>query len=88
VNAAPAPPPAPAAEDGTLHLTLTKARPGETWAALFVGHGALHAADEDAVKRAMLLERFQAENPGMDFSGAAVTGAVPDPRTFMRDLPR
>jgi hypothetical protein len=31
----------------------------------------------------MLLERFQAEHPGFDFSGAEVTGAVPDPRTFL-----
>jgi hypothetical protein len=34
----------------------------------------------------MLLERFQEEHPGMDFRGAQVNGAVPDPRTFMGGL--
>jgi len=70
-----------------MHFTLTKARPGETWPAVFVGHAQLDALGEEDTKRRMLLERFQLEHPGFDFSGAEVNGAVPDPRTFMRDLP-
>jgi hypothetical protein len=35
------------------------------------------------VQKRILLERFQEENPGFDFSGAEVNGTVPDPRTFM-----
>jgi hypothetical protein len=35
-----------------------------------------------------MIERFQAENPGFDFSGAEFTGNVPDPKTFMSDLDR
>ncbi|CAN0027242.1 unnamed protein product [Heterosigma akashiwo] len=31
----------------------------------------------------MMLERFQEENPGFDFSGAEFNGMVPDPREFM-----
>lgn len=74
------------AVDGAIQLTLTKARPGETWPGAFVGHASLDPAAEESTKKAMLLERFQMEHPGFDFSGAEVTGAVPDPRTFMRGL--
>jgi hypothetical protein len=73
-------------DEGVLLLTLTKARKAETWAAAFRGHaaaGGLDAAAQAAVHKKMLLERFQEENPGFDFSGADVNGAVPDPRTFM-----
>ena len=41
------------------------------------------AATAEADKKAILLERFQRENPGFDFSGAEVNGAVPDAATFM-----
>ncbi len=71
--------------DGELTITLVKAAPGETWPAVFAGHGELDAAADADTKRAMLLERFQAEHPGFDFSQAEVNGSVPDPRTFMRD---
>lgn len=74
------------AEDGVIHFTLTKARPGETWPAVFVGHDQLDALSEEETKRKMLLERFQLEHPGFDFSGAEVSGSVPDPRTFMRGV--
>lgn len=61
-------------------------RAGEAWPAVFVGHGGLAAPDAEADRKQMLLERFQGEHPGFDFSGAEVTGAVPDARNFMRDL--
>ncbi|RLN26812.1 hypothetical protein BBJ28_00004350 [Nothophytophthora sp. Chile5] len=38
---------------------------------------------QEATKRQMMLERFQEENPGFDFSNAEFNGAAPDPRTFM-----
>ena len=85
-------------EDGTLHLHLTKADPGEPWVSAFTGHEAATAgaageaspttgaaATDDTAR--LLLERFQREHPGFDFSGAQVSGAAPDPRTFLRDLP-
>lgn len=68
---------------GELVLTLTKARKGETWPSAFAGHGALDAAAQADVHKRMLLERFGEEHPGFDFSGADVSGAVPDPRTFL-----
>ncbi len=70
-------------DDGTLVITLTKAHKAETWPCVFKGHGQLDAAAEAEAHRRILLERFQEENPGFDFSQAEVNGAVPDPRTFM-----
>ena len=71
------------ADEGVLTMTLAKARKAETWPSVFKGHGVLDPAATTDVQRQMLLERFQSENPGFDFSGAEVTGSVPDPRTFM-----
>jgi CS domain len=34
-------------------------------------------------QKRLLLERWQEENPGMDFRDAEFNGSVPDPRTFM-----
>ena len=34
-------------------------------------------------KEHLMLERWQEENPGMDFRGAKFNGSVPDPRSFM-----
>jgi hypothetical protein len=70
-------------EDGVLLFTLTKARKAETWPSVFKGHGKLDTAAEAEAHRKMLLERFNEENPGFDFSNAQINGTVPDPRTFM-----
>jgi hypothetical protein len=71
-------------EDGELLLTLAKAHRAVTWDSAFRGHGgALDEAARAGVHKQMLLERFGAEHPGFDFSGAEVSGAVPDPRVFM-----
>jgi SAM-dependent methyltransferase len=70
-------------ESGELLITLTKAHRALTWESAFVGHGAMDTASKEAVQRAMLLERFGAENPGFDFSSAEINGNVPDPRVFM-----
>jgi len=72
-----------ASESGELIITLTKAHRALTWESAFVGHGAMDTASKEAVQRAMLLERFGAENPGFDFSSAEINGTVPDPRVFM-----
>ena len=71
-------------DEGVIQLCLQKMRKGATWPSVFEGHAGLDAAAAMDVQRRMLLERFQAENPGFDFSGAEVNGTVPDPRTFMR----
>ena len=43
----------------------------------------LESFSENEVQKKILLERFQEENPGFDFSGADVNGMVPDPKEFM-----
>jgi hypothetical protein len=75
-------------DEGELTLTLTKASKGETWAAVFVGHGALDPLATGETQKRMLLERFGEEHPGFDFSSAQINGAVPDPRTFLGGISR
>ncbi|KAJ1637830.1 nudC domain-containing protein 2, partial [Pavlovales sp. CCMP2436] len=70
-------------EDGTLHLSLVKGSRGVTWAALLKGHSAFDPLTQQEVAKSLMLERFQAENPGFDFSGASFNGEVPDPKSFM-----
>ena len=70
-------------QDGELHVALTKGSKGVTWGAVFQGHASTDPFTQSEVKKALMLERFQQENPGFDFSGAEFNGAVPDPKTFM-----
>lgn len=62
---------------------LAKARKAETWPSVFRRHAPMDALATTEDQKRMLLERFQQENPGFDFSGAEINGNVPDPRTFM-----
>ena len=51
------------------------------------GQYELDAFNKDKVDKQMMLEKFQDENPGFDFSGAEFSGALPaDPKNFMADL--
>lgn len=43
----------------------------------------MDALTSEEVKKRLMLERFQEENPGFDFSNATFNGAVPDPQSFM-----
>ena len=75
-------------EDGELHIQLHKSAVGATWPAVFVGHEALSEAEQAQVKQKLMLERFQRENPGFDFSGAEFSGQAPDPEKFMGGVDR
>lgn len=77
--------PCPRTEDGVLHIQLTKAEEASTWPSAIAGHE-VDAAQQQADQKRLMLERFQQEHPGFDFSGAEFSGAVPDPRTFMKDI--
>eukprot|EP01025_Chloroclados_australasicus_P065949 TRINITY_DN9011_c0_g1_i4.p1 TRINITY_DN9011_c0_g1~~TRINITY_DN9011_c0_g1_i4.p1 ORF type:complete len:181 (-),score=15.67 TRINITY_DN9011_c0_g1_i4:479-1021(-) len=71
-------------EDGTLHIQLTKAEQGVPWKEVIVGHGNLQSmlgVEED--RKRLMLERFQLENPGFDFSQAQFSGEVPDAHKFL-----
>ena len=71
------------AEDGVLHIQCEKVKPGEAWPSALKGHQALDAVGQEESKKAMMLQRFQKENPGFDFSGADFNGQVPDATQFM-----
>lgn len=72
-------------EDGVLHIQLAKAQADTTWASAIAGHE-LRADQQQEDQKRLLLERFQQEHPGFDFSSAEFSGGeVPDPRTFLRD---
>lgn len=70
-------------EDGVLHIQLTKMAKAQTWISALEGHGQLDPLTAESDQKRLMLERFQQENPGFDFSGATFNGSVPDPRTFM-----
>ncbi|KAB5520397.1 hypothetical protein DKX38_024716 [Salix brachista] len=70
-------------EDDIMHITLQKRDKGQTWASPILGEGQLDAYSSDLEQKRLMLQRFQEENPGFDFSQAQFTGNCPDPRTFM-----
>lgn len=43
----------------------------------------MDALSKEQVKKDLMLQRFQEENPGFDFTGADFNGSVPDAREFM-----
>jgi CS domain len=72
-------------EDGVITIYLIKAHRGMLWDAALKGNNtvALDPLAKEDVKKSLLLERFQEENPGFDFRDAQFNGGVPDARTFM-----
>ena len=73
-------------EDGEIVITLEKAIKGDTWMSVFKGQEKINPLQKEEIQKKMLLERFQEENHGFDFSGAEINGMVPDPKTFMGGL--
>lgn len=69
-------------EEGTVNLQLCKAEKGEPWTAALAGHSVDPLKQQEEQQR-LMLERFQQEHPGFDFSGAKFSGQAPNPRTFM-----
>ena len=70
-------------EGKELHLCITKGSKGVTWNSLLRGHTEVDPLTQQELQKSLMLERFQAENPGFDFSGASFNGQVPDAKTFM-----
>jgi hypothetical protein len=70
-------------EDGVLHIQLSKSKVGESWPCACKGHGQLNAVEMEKVKQDLLLQRFQREHAGFDFSGAKFSGAAPDATAFL-----
>lgn len=70
-------------EDGVIALVLAKRERGKTWKSLLVGQEEFDPVQESEERKRLMLERFQRENPGFDFSGAELTGCCPDASQFM-----
>jgi hypothetical protein len=76
-----------------ITIYLTKAHRGELWDAALQGNqnqataattsSSLDPLAKEEVRKELMLERFQEENPGFDFRDAEFNGGVPDARTFM-----
>lgn len=68
-----------------ITIYLTKAHRGDLWDAALKGKSAvqLDPLSKENVKKKLMLERFQEENPGFDFSDAQFNGGIPDARSFM-----
>lgn len=76
-------------EDGVVHVYLQKGQLGQPWPAALAAHApAADAARDEALRQRLLLERFQRENPGFDFSGASFSGSAPDAREFLGGIDR
>ena len=71
--------------DGELQINLQKMRKGENWQCALAGahRNDLDAYTQEEEKKKLLLERFQEEHAGFDFSNAEFNGNVPDTREFM-----
>ncbi len=73
-------------DDGaTLHIVIGKAIKGEPWATVFLDSistqqqqssslsgDKMNVSDIESARREMLLQRFEEEHPGFDFTGAQV----------------
>jgi len=66
-----------------VSLVLSKALKHESWRSVIKGEYEIDPFTKDQMDRKMMLEKFQRENPGFDFSGAEFTGQLPpDPKNF------
>jgi len=66
-----------------ITITLIKVFKAETWTSVFKRHEQMNFLQKEEAQKKMLLERFQEEHGGFDFSDAEISGNVPDPRTFL-----
>lgn len=75
-------------EDGALSIQLLKRDMGESWSAAFKDHEGANVLQTEEDKKRLMLERFQLEHPGFDFSSAEFNGSAPNPREFMGGINR
>jgi len=65
-----------------IRLVLAKAKQYETWKTVVVGDHEMDPFTALEMQKKIMLEKFQKENPGFDFSQAQFSGNVPDPATW------
>jgi hypothetical protein len=51
-------------------IELQKAQKGVRWGCVFKGHENMNILEQEELKKKLMLERFQEENPTFDFSQA------------------
>jgi len=69
----------------SLEIELVKAEEHLLWKSVVEGKDSMNPFVEEQVNKKMMLERFQGEHAGFDFSGAEFTGQTPmDPKNFLR----
>ena len=71
--------------DGEININLQKMTKAEMWESALVGHAGskIDEFTKEEAKKKLMLERFQEEHPGFDFSSAEFNGNVPDAKEFM-----
>lgn len=76
--------------DGEININLQKMNKAETWEAALLGRdgASVDASTKEEIRKKMMLDRFQEEHPGFDFSGADFNGMVPEAREFMGGVKR
>lgn len=73
-------------EDGkAICLVLQKGIKHQVWLSIVKNEHEIDLLTKDQMEKKMMLEKFQNEYAGFDFSGAEFTGQVPaDPANFMK----
>lgn len=76
--------------DGEININLQKMNKAETWEAALMGRdgATVDASTKEQIRKKMMLDRFQEEHPGFDFSNADFNGMVPEARDFMGGVKR
>ena len=70
-----------------LVIVLSKLNLGETWlSVLGERQQKLNQIEAQKMKKTLMIERFQREHPGFDFSNAKFDGACPDPDKFLNGI--
>jgi CS domain len=65
-------------DECALEVVLAKAKHHEVWQSVLAGQGNVDLLTKQELDKQLMLEKFQADHPGFDFSGADFTGQVPD----------
>jgi hypothetical protein len=65
-------------------VQLEKTKAHDSWVSIIKGQDEVDPLAKEAMDKKMLLEKFQREHPGFDFSGAELTGQLPEnPATYL-----
>lgn len=67
-----------------LVVQLEKAKAHDSWVSIIKGKDEVNVLDKEKMDKKMMLEKFQRDYPGFDFSGAEMSGQLPsDPANYL-----